>query len=94
MGVTYDLRIHDTTTDELIHADSGQWLWNKVPGVDPQWQVTRTGVIPHGVVVVALGGNASLSGDEVKAEQQAMLDAPAWCSEPQHGRINAGLFRG
>jgi len=90
MGVTYELRIIDATSGELLHAENGQWLWNQAPGVDPQWTVSRAAIIPHGVSVVALGEHSSLTGSQVEAELQDMKGSQDWSAEPQN--LGASLF--
>jgi hypothetical protein len=90
MGVTYDLRIVNSATGDLIHAETGQWLWNQAPGIDPQWTVTRASIIPHGVSLVALGELSSLKGTEVEDELQAMSKSDDWEASPQN--LGANLF--
>lgn len=95
MGVTYDLRIVVSATGDLIHAENGQWLWNQAPGIDSQWSVSRMGVVPHGVSLVALGHESSMTGAEVKAELSAMQGSADWIAAPQNQKGGVfGYFEG
>lgn len=95
VGVTYHLRVVDSTTAELLHVENGQWLWNEVPGVDQQWSVSRAAMIPHGVSLVALGQNSSMKGTEVEAEMLAMKSSDDWRATPQNlGLAPPGYFEG
>jgi len=95
MGLTYDLRVVNSVTGDLIHAESGQWLWNRASGIDPQWTVSRASLIPHGVSLIALGEVSSLTGTEVEDELQGMKYSVDWISEPQNLQSNVfGYFEG
>lgn len=95
MGLTYKTKIHDLATGELIHEEDGQWLWNMDPGVDTTWEVTRVGIIPHGVVVVAPGTVAEMTGAEVMREQEAMTQSNQWSIEPRsESPMAPGYFEG
>jgi len=84
MGVTYHLSIVDSFTGELLHVENGQWLWNQAPGIDTQWSVSRASIIPHGVALVALGKDSTMTGTDVEAELQAMKGSEDWLAEPQN----------
>lgn len=62
---------------ELLHVESGQLLLNKIPGIDPDWSVTRMALIPHGVSVIAVGTNSTESGDNILSQFQKLGPAPS-----------------
>jgi hypothetical protein len=56
----------DGSTDELVHAETGMWMYNAVPasggGTADDFTVSRMSVIPHGVSMVADGQWTTVTG--------------------------------
>jgi len=77
-GLIFELQVYEinSTTGDiigLIHAESGEWLYNSVQANDNNWRVSAIKVVPHGAVPVALGNwSEGDSLEEVIAQQTDM----------------------
>jgi len=67
---------------ELLHQESGQWFLQKVPGIDSDWSVMRMAIIPHGVTLLALGKNSTVSGEALSA---SFAELDRQMTEPAYG---------
>lgn len=69
----------DGAPGELVHAETGMWMYNAVPasggGTSDEFTVTRMSVIPHGVSMVADGKWSSVTGSNAKDQLLAAINA-------------------
>lgn len=73
-GVTYEMRICDSETDEPLHLENGMWL-NAGPLGGPN-PISRTAAIPHGDALLALGtGTTSPGAPTLTGMPTALPDA-------------------
>jgi len=77
-ALLFELQVYEinSTTGEvlgLLHAESGEFLYNSVQANDNNWNISEIKVVPHGAVPVALGNwTEGNSLDELIAQQTAM----------------------
>jgi hypothetical protein len=74
-GVRYNVYITQTSATDsdgerggVLHEEVGMWMYNAVPTVIDDWNISRMAVIPHGVAVVAQGNFTTFLGSLLKEQ--------------------------
>jgi len=81
--ISYRSKFFADSDGSLIHQEDGQIAWNKIPGVDNSWNVSRSAIIPHGVMLLSMGKMSHKTGQEVKKTQEAYTKGEKWSINPR-----------